>query len=72
MMVKAPVTVAPQMAPTEKSVRGNAAQGDKPPPRVFERPSWRAPFAGGAWASRRNAATDMKPGKPLDEAARRN
>ena len=28
----------PSLAPTEKSVRGNAAQGDKPPARVLERP----------------------------------
>jgi len=29
---------APSLAPTEASVRGNAAQGDQPPARVLERP----------------------------------
>lgn len=38
MIVRAPVAVVPPVAPTEKSVHGAAAQGDKPPPRVFERP----------------------------------
>ncbi|MEO8754590.1 MAG: DUF6600 domain-containing protein, partial [Casimicrobiaceae bacterium] len=32
-----PVTFAPPATPTLQSVRGAAAQGDKPPPRAFER-----------------------------------
>ena len=38
LVASAPVAVAPPLAPTEKSVRGAAAQRDKPPARVFERP----------------------------------
>ena len=38
VMVKAPVAVVPSLAPTETSVRGNAAPGDKPPARMLERP----------------------------------
>ena len=34
----APVTAITHVAPTEQSVRGAAARGDKPPARVFERP----------------------------------
>ncbi len=38
IVVRAPVGVVPHVAPTETSVRGAAAQGDKPPARAFERP----------------------------------
>jgi hypothetical protein len=37
MVVNAPVAQRLAVAPTEKSVRGGAAQGDKPPARVFDR-----------------------------------
>jgi hypothetical protein len=73
MMVKAPVTVVPHMAPTEKSVRGNAAQGDKPPPRVFERPvvARTAPPAARVGFAAQQPQLTAKPGQPLDDAARK-
>jgi hypothetical protein len=54
MMVKAPVTVVPQMALTEKSVRG-MPPSDKPPPRVFERPVARTAPPAARLVSRRNS-----------------
>jgi hypothetical protein len=73
MMVKAPVTVVPHMAPTEKSVRGNAAQADKPPPRVFERPvvARTAPPAARVGFAAQQPQLIAKPGQPLDDAARK-
>jgi hypothetical protein len=73
MMVKAPVTVVPHMAPTEKSVRGNATQGDKPPPRVFERPvvARTAPPAARVGFAAQQPHLIAKPGQPLDDAARK-
>jgi hypothetical protein len=73
VMVKAPVAVVPPLAPTEKSVRGNAAQGDIPPARVLERSvvvrtAPPAPRVGFAAQQPQLAA---KPGKPLDDDARR-
>lgn len=73
MMVKAPVAVAPHLAPTGKSVRGNAAQGDKPPGRVFERPvvaRTAPPEARIDFAAQQPQLT-AKPGRPLDDAARK-
>ena len=72
MIVGAPLAVVPAVAPTEKSVRG-AAQGGKPPPRVFERPvvaRTAPPAAPVGFAAQRQQLT-AKPGRPLDEAARR-
>src|SRR5512134_1567041 len=37
VIVRAPVEVVAPVAPIERSVRGAAAQRDRPPPRVFER-----------------------------------
>jgi len=73
VMVKAPVTVVPHLAPTEKSVRGNASQGDRPPARVFERPvvARTAPPAARVGFAAQQPQLTAKPGKPLDEAARR-
>ena len=71
-LVKAPVAVAPSLPPTELSVRGNAAQGDKPPARVLARsivartapPAPRVAFA----AQQQQLAA--KPRKPLADDAR--
>ncbi len=73
VMVKAPVTVVPQLAPTEKSVRGNAAQRDKPPARVFERSvvARTAPPAAPIGFAAQQPYLAAKPGKPLDDAARK-
>jgi hypothetical protein len=68
-----PVAFAPAVAPTEKSVHGAAAQGDKPPPRVFERPvvARTAPPAAHVGFAAQKEQLAAKPGKPLDEATRR-
>jgi hypothetical protein len=73
VMVTAPVTVVPQLAPTEKSVRGNAAQSDKPPARVLERPvvARTAPPAPRVGFTAQQPQLAAKPGKPLDDAARK-
>jgi hypothetical protein len=73
IMVKAPVTVVPHLAPTEKSVRGNASQGDRPPARVFERPvvARTAPPAARVGFAAQQPQLAAKPGTPLDETARR-
>ena len=72
-MVKAPMAVVPHLAPTEKSVRGNAAQGDKPPARVFERPvvARTAPPEARIGFSAQQPQLTAKPGRPLDDAARK-
>ena len=67
------VAFVPPVAPTEQSVRGQAAQGDTPATRVFQRPvvARTAPPAthvGFAVQQPRLAAT---PGRPLDDAARK-
>jgi hypothetical protein len=73
VMVKAPVTVVPTMAPTERSVRGNAAQRDKPPARALERPvvARTAPPPVPVGFAAQQPQLTAKPGKPLDEATRR-
>ncbi len=72
-MVKAPVAVVPHVAPTEKSVRGNAAQGDKPPARVLERPvvARTAPPEARIGFSAQQPQLTAKPGRPLDDGARK-
>ena len=70
---RAPVAFVPPVAPTEKSVRGAAARGGKPPPRAFERPvvaRTPPPAAHVGFAAQQQQLT-AKPGKPLDDAARR-
>src|SRR5450830_1142169 len=73
MTVSAPVAFVAPVAPTEKSVRGAAAQGGKPPPRVFERPvvARTAPPAAHVGFAAQQQQLTAKPGKPLDEAARK-
>jgi hypothetical protein len=68
-----PVAFAPAVAPTEKSVHGAAAQGDKPPPRVFERPvvARTAPPAAHVGFAAQKEQLAAKPGRPLDEATRK-
>ena len=73
VIVSRPVAVAPPVAPTEKSVRGAAAQGDKPPPRVFERPvvARTAPPAAHVGFAAQQQQLTAKPGTPLDDTARK-
>lgn len=73
MIVSAPVALAPHAVPTEKSVRGAAARGDKPPARAFERPviARTAPPTAPIGFAAQQQHLAAKPGKPLDDAARK-
>ena len=73
MMVSAPVASVAPVAPTEKSVRGAAAQRDRPPRRVFERPvvARTAPPAAHVGFAAQQQQLTAKPGKPLDAATRK-
>jgi hypothetical protein len=73
MIVMRPVAAAPTVVPTERSVRGAAAQRDRPPPRVFARPvvARTAPPAARAGFAAQQRELAAQPGKPLDDAARR-
>jgi hypothetical protein len=68
-----PVAFAPPAAPTLQSVRGAAAQGDKPPPRAFERTivARTAPPAAPIGFAAQQQQLAARPGTPLDDAARR-
>jgi len=73
MVASAPVAVVAPVAPTERSVRGAAAQGGKPPPRVFERPvvARTAPPAARVGFAAQQQQLTANPGKPLDDVARK-
>jgi len=73
MMINRPVAIAPPVAPTEKSVRGAASQGEKPPSKVLERPvvARTAPPAAHVGFAAQQPLLAAKPGKPLDDAARK-
>lgn len=73
MIARAPVADAPSLAPTGKSVRGAAAQRDKPPRRAFERPAIvrTAPPAARAGFAAQEQHLKAKPGRPLDDDARK-
>lgn len=71
-LVGRPVMVAPSVAPTERSVRGAAANSDQPPPKVFQRPVVArtvVPAAPAGFAAQREQLA-AKPGRPLDTASR--
>lgn len=72
LIASAPIALVPRVAPVEKSVRGAAAQGGKPPGRVFERPvvARTAPPAAHAGFAAQQQQLAAKPGTPLDPAAR--
>ncbi len=72
-IASAPVAVVPAVAPTERSVHGAAANADKPPPRVFERSvvARTAPPAAPVGFAAQQQQLAAKPGKPLDDTARR-
>ncbi|HEY5579830.1 MAG TPA: DUF6600 domain-containing protein [Rhodoferax sp.] len=72
-VARAAVAASPSVAPTERSVRGAAQPADKPPARVFERPvvaRSAPPMAHVGFAAQQQQLT-LKPGKPLDDAARK-
>ena len=72
-IVGRPVEAAPTVAPTDRSVRGAAGQRDKPPARVFKRPvvARTAPPAARAGFAVQQQHLNARPGKPLDDAARK-
>ena len=72
-IARAPVAVVPAIAPTERSVRGAAGPGSAPPARAFEKPvvARSAPPAAPAGFAAQQPQLAAKPGKPLDDATRR-
>jgi hypothetical protein len=73
ILASAPVAIAALVAPTERSVHGAAAQRDKPPARVFERPVVAVsppPVAHAGFAAQQPQLA-AKPGQPLDDKARK-
>jgi hypothetical protein len=68
-----PAAIAAPVVPTQKSVRGGAAQAEKPPQRVFERPviARSAPPPAHPGFAAQEAQLATTPGKPLDDNARK-
>ena len=73
LIADTPVVTAPPVAPTERSVRGAGAGRVQPPARTFERPvvARSAPPATPPGFAAQQPQLTAKPGKPLDDAARR-
>ena len=73
-VASAPVAFAPVVAPTQQSVRGAAARGDQPPPRMFERPvvAHSAPPPTRAAFAAQQPQLAAQPGRPLDDIARKS
>ncbi len=70
---RVPVAFVAPVVPTERSVRGAAAQGDRPPSRVFERSAVARsapPPAAVGFAAQQQQLT-ANPGQPLDAANRK-
>ena len=74
MIVSAPVAGVPRVAPTERSVHGGAAQGDRPQGRMFERAvvARTAPPAAVIGFAAQQQMLTAAPGRPLDDSARRD
>ncbi|MEI8030227.1 MAG: DUF6600 domain-containing protein [Comamonadaceae bacterium] len=69
-----PLAVAPRVAPTEQSVRGGGDRRERPSSRGFERPVVAVttpPAAHVGFAAQQRQLT-LSPGRPLDEAARKD
>ena len=74
MVASAPVAaVAARRADRDEACAAPPPQGDKPPPRVFERPvvARTAPPAAPVGFAAQQPQLAAKPGKPLDDAARK-
>ena len=73
LLANAAVANVAVVAQTEKSVRGAAARGDQPPPRVFERPvvARSTPPAAPVGFAAQQPQLTAKPGQPLSDAARK-
>ena len=72
MLASASVGATAPAAPTERSVHGPSALGNRPPPRVFERHAvmLAAPAAIHAGFAAQPAQWAAQPGRPLDDSAR--
>jgi hypothetical protein len=66
----APVLMAAPVAPTRKSVHGDAAEGAKPPQRSFERPvvARTAPPPAHPGFAAQQPTLDANPGRPIDRS----
>jgi hypothetical protein len=73
VLARTPVAVIAPTAPTEKRVRESTGPGGKPPPRVFERSvvARSAPPAAHIGFAAQQAQPRAKPGKPVEEADRK-
>ena len=73
MVASTPLAIAAPIVPTERSVRGNAGPGNKPPAKVFERPiiARTTPAAEHLGFAAQQPQLTAKPGRPLDDAARK-
>ncbi|MDD5332511.1 MAG: FecR domain-containing protein [Rhodoferax sp.] len=69
----APLVSAPRVMPTEQSVHGAGGPRERPPGRVFERPvvAVTAPPAPHPGFAAQQQQLTLNPGKPLDDAARK-
>ncbi len=74
MVASAPVAAVAAVAPTERSVRGAAAQADQPPAKAVERPvvARTAPPAAPVGFAAQQQQLAAKPGKPLEDAERKD
>ena len=72
--VSAPVAFVPAVVPTERSVRGAANQGGRPPVQVFDRAvvARTAPPVAAAGFAAQQQQLAAQPGRPLDANARRD
>ena len=73
MVASAPVAAVAAVAPTERSVRGAAAQADKPPAKAVERAvvARTAPPAAPVGFAAQQQQLAAKPGTPLEDAERK-
>jgi hypothetical protein len=72
-VVSQQVAIAPPVAPTPRSVRGAANEGERPPAKVFERPvvARNAPPPPGTGFAAQEPQLTAKQGRPLDESERK-
>jgi hypothetical protein len=74
VLVSAPVATLAPVAPTRVSVQGGGGAGDTPPPRVLQRPvvARSEPAAAHAGFAAQQQQLSARPGRPVDEASRRD
>lgn len=74
VLVSAPVATLAPVAPTRVSVQGGGGAGETPPPRVLQRPvvARSEPAAAHAGFAAQQQQLSARPGRPVDEASRRD